>query len=178
MLIDSDSAYRFINGYKAVLLELHRVSGEPTPKDIVSTLACARSYLKQNPESLDVALSALEAEGTAVAPDVKQALKSLRIERWVYLRSTTRYAIFIDQAAKNAYAVLGLTNPIEAIVGRRAVMFESGVFPFVGHYVCDGIVQSPVFLGPGYKAQFKADLADIKKQGHFHTKPDTQSIWP
>ena len=177
MHIDSDSAYRFINGYKAVLLELHRVSGEPTPKDTVSTLASGRSYLKQHPDSLNVALSALDAASTAVAPDVAQALKSLRIERWTYLRSTTRYAIFIDQEAKHAYAVLGLTNPIEAIVGGNAVMFESAVFPFVGRFVCDGIVQGPVFLGPGYKAQFKTELAAIKRQGHFHTRPDTQSIW-
>lgn len=63
--------------------------------------------------------------GTAIAPDVQVALKSLRVEQWVYLRSTTRYAIFLAQAAKEAYAVLGLNNSVEEIVGTSAPEFDS-----------------------------------------------------
>jgi lysozyme len=35
----------------------------------------------------------------------------------VYLRHTTRYAIFLDKAVKNAYAVMALTTPIHEVVG-------------------------------------------------------------
>jgi len=94
--------------------------------------------LKGNPESLKSALTTLEMAGTAIAPDVQVALKSLRIEQWVYLRSTTRYAIFLAQAAKEAYAVLGLNNSVEEIVGTSAVAFKAR--PFAGQYGCDQII--------------------------------------
>jgi hypothetical protein len=170
MIIEPSAAQRFIEGYKAVLLELHRVSGEPAHKDVIATLASARSYLKENPQSLVSALAKLEAAGTPVASDVQMAIESLRIEQWVYLRRTTRYSIFIDHAVENAYAVLGLTNTITEFVGGTAVTFEAAIFCFEGRYVCDGIVRRPVFLGTGYRAQFNAALTAIKQRGRFHAK--------
>jgi hypothetical protein len=172
LLIDSCQASRFIAAYKAVLLEVHRISGEASHDDLIEHLASARSHLKKSPDSLDVALATIELAGTAIAHDVQQALKSLRIEQWVYLRSTTRYAIFLDQAATDAYAVIGLNNSVEEIVGTSAVTFEAGVFSFEGRYACDGIIQTPILLGPGYKRQFNAALADIRKRGNFHAKPE------
>jgi len=174
VLIESSQSSRFISAYKAVLLELHHLSGEATHADLIKNLASARSYLKGNPESLGAALATLELAGTAIAPDVQQALKSLRIEQWVYLRSTSRYAIFLDQAANDAYAVLGLNNSIEEIVGTSAVAFEAGLFRFAGHYVCDGIIQAPILLGPGYRRQFSASFADIRKRGRFHARPEPE----
>ena len=124
--------------------------------------------------ALGTALTTLELAGTAIAPDVQRALKSLRIAQWVYLRSTMRYAIFLDQAASEAYAVLGLNNSVEEIVGTSAVAFEAGLFSFGGRYVCDGIIQAPILLGPGYRRQFSASFADIRKRGRFHAKPELE----
>ena len=170
MLIDPHAAQRFIEGYKAVLLDLHRETGEPVQEDIVATLASARSHLKKNPKSLARSLATLEAAGTPVEPAVQLAMQSLRIEQWVYLRNTTRYAIFVDQAVEHAYAVRGLTNSIDEIVGGTAATFETAIFKFEGVYVCDGIVLNPVFLGSGYKAQFNAAVAAMRKNGRFHAK--------
>jgi hypothetical protein len=174
MLIDSHQASRFISAYKAVLLELHHLSGEATHADLITNLASARSYLKGYPDSLGGALTTLELAGTAIARDIQQALKSLRIEQWVYLRSTTRYAIFLDPAANDAYAVLGLNNSVEEIVGTSAVAFEAGLFSFAGSYVCDGIIHAPILLGPGYRRQFSTSLADIRKRGRFHARPEPE----
>jgi hypothetical protein len=171
-LIESNQAHRFIVAYKAVLSEILRESGEVMDKDLVSSLACARAFLKRNPESLGTALAALGVAGVSIPTDVQRALKSLRIERWIYLRSTTRHAIFIDQAVEHAYAVLGLNDPIQDTVGSSAVAFESAIFSFAGHYVCDGIIQNPARLGPGYKAQCNVDLAAISKRGRFHLNPE------
>jgi hypothetical protein len=67
--------------------------------------------------------------------------------------------------------VLGLTNTIEEIAGAAGLALETAVLDFEGRYVCDGIVQSPVLLGPSYRKQFSAALADIKKAGNFHASP-------
>ena len=174
MLIDSHQASRFISEYKTVLLELHNLSGEAMQADIIKNLASARSHLKANPNSLDGVLTALELTGKPISPDIQQALKSLRIEQWVYLRSTTRYAIFLDPSANDAYAVLGLNNSVEEIVGTNAVAFEAGLFSFAGQYVCDGIIQTPILLGPGYKKQFSASLANIRRCGRFHSTPEPE----
>ena len=97
-----------------------------------------------------------------MAPDIKLALKSLRIERWVYLLSTTRYAVFLDLAVKNAFAARAQTNPIETMIGVAAFVFETGLFSFTGRWVCDGLIQNPVRLGCGYVAEVNAALAVLR----------------
>ena len=172
MLLSANSAQRFIENYKRVLLEIHRQSAEESDEDIITVLAAARAKLKNNPALLEQVATALAVAGQHVEPDILQALGSMQLGQWVYLRSTTRYAIFIDQAVENGYAVLGLTNAVEDIVGATAVAFETAVLKFEGHYVCDGIVQNPVFLGPSYRKQFNAALAQIKKDGRFHASSE------
>lgn len=172
-LFDPDDALRFIDGYKRVLLEIHRqTSGRKPARDVVKTLAAARGKLKETPDLLQEAAMALAAAGAAVEPDLLHALRSMRLGRWVYLRSTTRYAIFIDSAAENAYAVLGLTEPIDDLLGGAAVMFETAILPFAGRFICDGIVEGPILLGPGYRRDLNAALVQIRKAGRFHGAPD------
>ncbi len=173
MLLDANSAQRFIADYKCLLLEIHRQSGEVSDDDagVIEILAAARTRLANDSSLLERTASDLAADGQSIASDILQALRSLQIGQWVYLRSTKHYAIFIDQAVENAFAVLGLTNQIEEVVGAAMVAFETAVFAFEGHFVCDGIVKNPVLLGPGYRKQFNAALVSIKKAGHFHAHP-------
>lgn len=171
-LLGADAALRFIEGYKRVLLEIHRLTSTTKPsRDIVKTLAAARAKFKETPTLLEDAVAALAAAGAAVEPELLQALRSMRLDHWIYLRSTKRHAIFIDSAAENAYAVLGLTETIDDLLGGAAVAFETAILPFAGHYVCDGIVQGPILLGPGYRRDFDAALAQIRKAGRFHKAP-------
>ena len=176
MLLHPDAARRFIDGYKSVLLEIHARMNVPRSQDLLDDLAKARGLAKAQPTALTDALAALKADGRGLADDVEQAIVSMRIARWVYLRSTTRHAIFIDHDVTNAYAVLALTNPIDAIVGGSGVTFEAGVFEFMGRYVCDGIVQSPVFLGAGYKGEFNTAYACIRREGRFHMKAASELV--
>jgi hypothetical protein len=171
MLLHPTAAYRFIDGYKAVLLEVLRASGTKSGKDIIKKLSAARSYVKEHPQSLVDAFAALKARGSEVEGDVERAVLSMKVDQWVYLRSTTRHAIFIDSAVKNAYAVRALTNSIDEVAGDSYVTFEAGVFEFMGTYVCDGIILNPVFLGPVYKTQFNTAYSQLRKVGSFHAKP-------
>lgn len=72
--------------------------------------------------------------------------------------------------------MLGLNYSVEEIVGAGAVAFKTGLFSFAGQYVCDGIFQTPILLGPGCKRQFSASLADIRRCGRFHSKPEPAKI--
>jgi hypothetical protein len=169
MLLDPVQAQRFIAGYKAILLHVHAAAKLTKGKSVIADLAAARGYLTEHPQNLNVAFIALEAEKCGIEDDI--AIRSMRVDQWVYLRHTTRYAVFIDHEMTTARAVRALTDPIAAITGKPPVTFKAGVFEFDGCYVCDGIIDTPVYLGPGYRATYNAAYARLRKTGHFLVVP-------
>ena len=114
---------------------------------------------------IDLAIAELESDGRAVEPDVVLAVKRMKVDRWVYLRQTKRFAVFIDKMVENAYEVRALTTPLDELVGEPPCTFEIGVFEYEGVFVCDGLALGPIALGPGYRAQFKAAYTAIRKAG-------------
>jgi hypothetical protein len=104
----------------------------------------------------------------AISPDVISAIKTLQQKRWIYLRDTTKYSIFIDPNEEEAYAVLGLTDRIKSLSGDSAVIFEAGMLVYQGQYICDGIIRNPIWFGRNMKQEFNEKFAQLKKSGHFH----------
>ncbi len=171
MLLARDQALCFIEGYKSALLQvLHAAEIERTDS-IIGDLADARKRVKQQPMAMEEAFAAMAAQGIPLDGAVVQAIRTMRVKRWVYLRHTRQAAIFIDEEVKNVFAVKALTTPIYEVVDSPPSTFEAGVFEYCGHYVCDGIILNPVMLGPGYGAQFKAAYAEIRKAGRYHVMP-------
>jgi len=171
MLINPVAAQRFIAGYKAILLHVHAAAKLKKGKSVIADLAAARGYLTEHTQNLNAAFTALEAEKCGIEDDIADAIRSMRVDLWVYLRHTTRYAVFIDHEMTTARAVRALTDPIAAITGKPAVTFKAGVFEFDGCYVCDGIIDTPVYLGPGYRATYNDAYAQLRKAGQFLIKP-------
>jgi hypothetical protein len=171
MLLPHDQAMRFIEGYKAVLLQVLRMSGKSKAGSVIEKLAAARTLAKENMRVIELAISELESQGQVIDATVAEAIRTMRVMQWVYLRHTKTAAIFIDKDVEDAFAVNALTTPIFEIVEEPPAAFEAGVFQYLGKYVCDGIVLNPVLLGPGYKAQFNAAYSAIRKAGRFHAKP-------
>lgn len=169
MLVPRSDAMCFIDGYKAVLLEVFRTTGSRHTKNLINDLADARSFAAVNPKALDSAIGIVKAQGDLLSSEVEHAVRSLRVGRWFHLRHTTRYALLLDEAVENAYAIKALTNPLHEITGSKAVSFEAGVVEFKGQYVCDGIVLNPLYLGPGMRESLKEAYARIKREGRFHT---------
>ncbi len=170
MLIEPYAARRFIKGYTSLLLAIGQQTGVSDEYEDLAKLAVLRAYLQANPDSLELAIAALAAQGKALEPDIAHAMRTLRIDHWVYLRSTTQHAIFIDKESKNAYAVLALNDPVNNIVGKGSAMIQAGLCEFEGHYVFDGLVTQVVHLGAGYRRSYADGLAAIKKRGAFHTQ--------
>lgn len=171
MQISPVAAQRFIAGYKALLLHVHAMAKLNKGKSVIADLATARAHLTEHPQNLNAAFLELEADKRGIEDDIATAIRSMRVDHWVYLRHTTRYAVFIDHEITTARAVRALTDPIAAITGKPAVTFKAGVFEFDGCYVCDGIIETPVYLGPGYRATYNAGYAQLRKAGQFLVAP-------
>lgn len=171
MFLPPHSARRFIDGYSAVLYEMLSLSEKAPSGKVTRDLATARALEQDDPSKLEMALARLPMKGRLIDEDLLSAMRSRQVQRWLYLRSTTRHALFLDEQQEQAYAVLGLTSSIHDVIGSDGVYFKAAVFAFEGCYVCDGLIADPIFLGKNMLSEAKSALSLIKKSGRFHTKP-------
>ena len=170
MLLPRDLALRFINGYKPTLLRVLANAGNKETGEINTDLTAARTLAKDNPSLIEVALASLAEEGKPVEPDVASAIRSIRVELWLYVKHTKTFAVFLDAKAENGYAVRALTTPLNELVDEPPFAFEAGIFEYEGMFVCDGLVLNPIALGPGYRSQLKAAYSLLRKSGGFHAR--------
>ncbi len=170
MLLHYNQAINFIDNYKLILLRVLANTGTAQTGNMRANLAVARALGTENPALFETALACLAVEGSPVEPSVAAAIRSLKFARWLYLRQGKRYAVFLDGAAKNAYAVHALTTPLDELLGEPPFFIETGVVAFGGRFVCDGLISSHTALGPGYRAQFGATYSALRKSGKFHTQ--------
>lgn len=173
MLLPPDSAFRFIEGYKAILLQVLADAGIDQTGDVTKDLVAARSHMNGKPEQIDLAIAHLGKMGQPVDTAVESAARSMNVRRWIYLRHGKMFAVFLDTKAENAFQVRALTTPLNELAGEPPVMFEAGVFEYDGVFVCDGLAANPLFLGPNYTASFRAAYSAIRKAGRVHTRPIT-----
>jgi hypothetical protein len=170
MLLQRNQALRFINGYKPVLLRVLENTGTPESGSVNTDLSNARALAKETPSLIEQALAELASEGAEVEPAVAAAIRSVRVETWIYLQHSKTYAVFLDKEAKNAYAVRALTTLLNQLLDEPPFALEAGIFEFEGVFVCDGLALNPVALGPRYRSQLKAVYSLLRKSGHFHAR--------
>ncbi len=168
MVIDPDSALRFIDGWKALLLQAAGTGWRPGKPVPYERLAESREAVAADPARLDAAAAALERSGRPVDADVLRAARTLRLDHWVYLRDTAGHSVFLDSRSRAAYAVLGLTERLRDIVGESGVILRTGVVEFRGRYVCDGLVANVVWIGPNMRRELNDALARLRRTGAFH----------
>ena len=168
MLVDPSAANAFISGYKQVLLQ---VAGDDDDRmdrrGILGALTDARDRIKQNPELLEEAVVELQASDRPVDEEVLRAIRTLRVDDWVYLRDTKSYSVFIQRSSEFALGVLALTQRMREIVGGSGVVIETGVVRYRGRFVCDGLVSRVVHLGPSYRRSFSAAYRALRATGRF-----------
>ena len=87
------------------------------------------------------------------------------------------YSVLLDDAATRAYGVLGLTQPLRTIDAGKGYVMGSGLamqaalVPLNGRWVCDGLIQEPVWLGPNYKRSYTESYTALRKAGGFSLGP-------
>lgn len=168
MVVNPDAAAHFIEEYKRFLGEVERLTDSAQDAPLLDRLTIARNAAGEDQGLRERALASLEDCGRALASDVLASVKSLRFERWIFLKDTRAYSVFVQLDGAQAYGVLGLTQPVRHIVGQSGVVMTTGVVEYQGRYVCDGLIGgSLVWLGPGYKRNLNARLAELRKSGEF-----------
>jgi hypothetical protein len=176
MILEGDAAWRFIKGYKKLLLEIHGEGGSHAEENVVPKLARARAKLMEQPTLLQEAHARLAARSQSIDPEVFQAVASLEVREWIYLRDTKVHSIFMDAATKRAFGVLGLTERLRDIIGGSGVSLEAGLVHYRGRFVCDGVLNTTLWLGPSYKRSFNAAFAEMKAEGRFYVKCDANRV--
>ncbi|HLK55572.1 MAG TPA: hypothetical protein VKU00_03360 [Chthonomonadaceae bacterium] len=170
MVINPKDAKQFISCYTKLLAEVHLLSNGERRVELLPMLAAARDAVVANPSLIEAAALSLEYAGDALPEELLHAVQSLMLKRWVYLRDTTKYSVFMDLDGQEAYAVLGLTQPIRELVGGTAVVLKIGVLHYKDAFICDGIVSEVIRLGTNYRREYADLFAKLKKSGHFHTR--------
>ncbi|MCL1500785.1 hypothetical protein A7D16_10535 [Xanthomonas nasturtii] len=159
---------RFIEAYKAVLLHILADAKLRTTTSIHHNLISARTFASKHPGLLGKTIDAMEAAQEPLAPSVASAVRSMQVKQWIYLRQTTRYAVFLDTDTDNAFEVRALTDPLNAVAEAPPILVETGLFRYEGVVVCDGLLLNTIFLGRGYKASFDANYTRLRKAGRLY----------
>ena len=172
MVLEPKAAAAFIQGYTKVMVEIYKISELKEKLPLAETIAAAREKYSVDRALLDKALANLQFQGNTIVPEVLRAIRSLEFKNWIYLKDTRTCSIFIDPTGNDAYAVLGLTDRVCDFVGAPGAILETGIVKYGGRFVCDGIVQTRVLLGPNYRKDFNSVLKRIKLKGKFHAASD------
>ena len=162
----------FIQGYKAILLDIEGNPSLEPNQSVLPTLVAGRAKLTKDPALLEKALERLSRRGVRIEQDLTNALRKLTVKSWIYLRDTKVHSIFMDEKCEEAYGVVGLTDRIRDITGGSGLFLESGVAPFCGVFVCDGLTIQRLWLGSNYKKSYNERLKELKSTGRFHTKSE------
>ena len=167
MVIDPKSANEFIKGYKSFLLYAGEFEEEGAGVELLNQLVEGRDVYLQDRSLLEK----YREQKEQVTSWVIEAIQQIEVTEWVYLRDTTKYSLFIRADQTAAYAVQGLTDPINEIFGRSGIYMKTGVFPFFNKFVCDGLVMNFVSLGKNYREEINETYRELRKDGCFYKSP-------
>lgn len=172
MVIDAPTAQRFIAAYKDFLGSLVSTQ-DKAGRDVTQWLAQGRDRFVADRTQLD----RYRAANPKADEEMLDAIANSQTGQWVHLKDTRAYSVLMDMDATQAYAVLGLTQPLRTIDAGKGYVMGSGLVmqaalvSLNGRWVCDGLIQNPVWLGPGYKRSYTASYTALRKSGGFSVGP-------
>jgi hypothetical protein len=166
MVIPREAALRFIQHYQDFLSSIADPE-EIRGKSVIQALVLARRRYAADP----ALLAQWHAKNPQRDHEIVDAIKKMQIGRWVYLKDTRHYSVFLREDTEAAYAVLGLTNRLRDITGYSGIAAHCGVFPLGKQFVCDAILDDPITLGKNTMASFTACYKTLRNNDRFHTRP-------
>ena len=172
MIIENDTANSFIQRYMTFLLfAYHECAEIKENEELLQKLSLGRDVFVNNRDLLDDFIT----ESKEKSPELDNAIRSLIVDHWIYLRDTTKYSLFISDGKTESYAVLGLTQPIKDIFGCSGLYMKTGLVQIGSHYVCDGLISNQVILGKNYRCEFNSIYKTLKLNGKFFKQPISNS---
>jgi hypothetical protein len=127
-----------------------------------------RAALYQHPEWLDE-FAAENPEG--LSPEELQIVRGWKhhVSGDFYIaRFLKRHAIFVSAKGSRAYAVLGLYEPLEDVLGGwpAPVYVQAVLLPFKGVIIYDGLLMSHnIYFGPGIRGDLNETYQRAKQNG-------------
>lgn len=177
MLLNPEDAQRFMTTYERVANAIHAVNKKQAAPDPTACLVNARRHLHDNPEALEQAIKHLRQNNIAVDPEVIEALSQMKLAEWIHIKDLKSGAIFLNKDGSEAYSTMGLTQQPGAILDGRGFLVETGLCPFAGRILCDGIFVGRVQLGPNLWSDFHERYLWLKAEGRLHRSVDTAPPW-
>lgn len=166
MVIAPEDASRFIKHYQDFLISIADPK-ESQGRSHLQILATARNRYAANRDLF----SSWRAKNLQRDSDILDAIACLEIGRWIYLKDTRSYSVFLREDCEAAYAVHGLTDRLRNITGYSGIVVTCGVFQLNDQYVCDGLLANDATLGSNYLADFRETYQSLRKSGNFYAKP-------
>ncbi len=150
----------------------------------LALLTQARGWMLERPHVLQAALAALRQANDPLPDDVQSAVTSMRAGRWVYLRDTAHYSIFLPVTLHEdaqAYAVKSLTTRLRDMTGCSGLVLQTALMEYAGGIVTDGLLGTVAYLGPrlprklwrisGASQGARPVLSNTASCGNARTKP-------
>lgn len=167
MVISPPLARRFIDAYMGFLGTLLPNTAK-NQKDPTQWLVQARRLYLEKP----TALVTYRAQHPDADTQMLDAIVALKVQRWIYLKDTRAYSVWMDETCEQAYGVLGLTQRIRDVAqGESGVVMTTGVIPLGGRWVTDGLVENLVWLGPNIRRDYAERYQHLRQTGRFSTGP-------
>ena len=165
MKIEDKLANNFIKRYMAFLMFAYQECCEVgDEKELLNKLNLGRdAFLKDRNLLREYLVKSKEKSSLFY-----DAIDSLEVGEWVYLRDTTKYSLFVKTDESASYAVLGLTQPIKEIFGCSGLYMKTGIIRLGPNFVCDGLIVNQVQLGKNYRDGFNSTYRRMKSSGKFH----------
>ncbi len=172
MLIDKETAGRFISEYKKFLLAIYQPApGSLESQRVIEKLVAARKRFVSHRGLLDEYLCDLEDGTEPIDRKTMLTIRSLEFSRWVYLRDLKSYSIFLKEGGEYGYGVLGLNDEIKDITGGPGAFLETGVVILDNQYVCDGLLATAIHLGRNMRNSWNELYKELKQSGRFKVHP-------
>ena len=148
-LIDETRARHFIEHYQSLLeqvaLDTGLVHAPVAKQGLVHLLQAARDALADKPALIPPALAALQAQGRPVPQDIVDAVATLRVGRWVYLRDTTGCGLLAYEGRVISDGLVGFVAWLGPGL-RRDFNAALGKVRAGGHFHSDRVVPLPASL--------------------------------
>ena len=160
MIIDPALALRFINTYKDFLGTLLSKQ-EQRGKSLTQCLVEGRDHYMAD----QATLTHYRKKHPQADTEMLDAIAALRVERWIYLKDTRYYSVWLDEQGQAAYAVHGLTDRLRVVTqGYTGVTIVAGLISLQGRWVSDGLLQDVVLLSPNYMREYTAIYRGLREQ--------------
>ena len=167
MVISPPIARRFIDAYMDFLGTL-LPNSDKTQKDPTQWLVHARRLYLEKPSALET----YRGQHSDADAQMLDAIAALKVQRWIYLKDTRAYSVWLDETGEQAYGVLGLTQRIRDVAqGESGVVMTTGVIPLGSRWVTDGLVENLVWLGPNIRRDYAVRYQHLRQTGRFSTGP-------